>query len=111
MVKENLFKRAAKTLEEVTGIQAEKVKSEARQISEIDGQVNLHAPQVATEFLLNLNLKRNLTNAALGNFVVTHGKQLPKTVLVADYITPEQAEKLRQTNIPFFDAAGNAYFN
>src|SRR3982751_1565002 len=104
MVKEDLFERAAKSLKLVTGIKAEKVKPEARRISEIDGQVNLRAPRVATEFLLNLELKRNVTNAALGNLIVTNGKQLPKTVLVADYLTPEQAEKLRQNNIPFFDA-------
>ena len=111
MAKKDLFESAAESLKLVTGIQAEKVKSKARRIPEIDEQVNLRAPQVATEFLLNLDLKRNLTNAALGNLIVTNGKQLPKTVLVADYLTPEQAEKLRQNNISFFDAAGNVYFN
>lgn len=111
MAEKNIFERAAESLKSVTGIKVEKVKSKARGIPEIDGQVNLRAPQVATEFLMNLKLKKNLTNAALGNLIVTHGKQMPKTVLVADYLTPEQAEKLRQNNIPFFDVAGNAYFN
>lgn len=111
MVKEDLFKKAAKLLEEVTGIRAEKVNFKNAGIPELAGQVNLRSPQVAAEFLLNLNIKRNLTNASLGNLIVTDGKKSGKTLLVADYVTPEQIEKLRRANIPFFDTAGNVYFN
>lgn len=33
------------------------------------------------------------------------------TMLVADYVNRQQAERLRQLNIPFIDTAGNAYVN
>lgn len=111
MSKEELFKRAAKSLEETTGIRTEVKNPKKLGAQPGDGQIKIHAPQIAGEFLLNLNVKKNLTNAALGNLAVEQAKQPEKMVLVADYVTPEQADRLRQAGIPFFDAAGNVYFN
>lgn len=111
MVKDDLLARAVKSLQETTGIRAQKIKSRKTSIRENDGQLKVHAPQPAGEFLLNLNIKKNLTNAVLGNLAVEQAGQSEKTVLIADYVNPEQADKLRKVNIPFFDTAGNAYFN
>lgn len=44
--------------------------------------------------------------------VVERVKKLPiKGILVADYINPEMAQRLRTENVQFIDAAGNAYLN
>lgn len=111
MQKEDLFEKAAESLKLVTGIEVKKIKRKTDRLPESEGQVNLRAPQNPAAYLYNLSTARNLTNAALGNLIVTRGRQTPKTVLVTEYITPEQAENLRRHNMPFFDAAGNAYFN
>lgn len=39
-------------------------------------------------------------------------RQLPgKGMLVADYVNPNMADKMREMDIPFIDTAGNAYIN
>lgn len=39
-------------------------------------------------------------------------RRLPGTgMLVADYVNPNMADKMREMNIPFIDAAGNAFIN
>ena len=39
-------------------------------------------------------------------------RQLPgKGMLVADYVNPNMADKMREMDIPFVDTAGNAYIN
>lgn len=111
MNNEELFKRAAKSLEETTGICTKAMNPKKMDVQSGNGQIKVHAPQIAGEFLLNLHIKKNLTNAALGNLAVEQAEQREKMVLVADYITPEQADRLRQAGIPFFDAAGNVHFN
>jgi hypothetical protein len=53
--------------------------------------------------------KQGLRPATLGA-VVHQLRQLgPNTMLVTDYVTPPLAEELRQREVPFMDAAGNAY--
>jgi hypothetical protein len=53
--------------------------------------------------------KRWLTPGTLGH-VVTRLRELGKhAMLVADYVTPPVAEKLKELDIAFVDAAGNAY--
>lgn len=44
--------------------------------------------------------------------LVNQVKQLPgKGILVADYVNPTMADKLRDLDIPYIDAVGNAYIN
>jgi hypothetical protein len=53
--------------------------------------------------------KRWLTPATLGN-VVTRLRILGKdALLVTDYATPAVAERLKELDVPFVDAVGNAY--
>jgi hypothetical protein len=57
-------------------------------------------------------VKPRLTNEGLGH-VVSEFKRpsgLPR-LLVTHHVTPPQTEKLRQANIQFVDAAGNAFLN
>ncbi|MCR4301739.1 MAG: type IV toxin-antitoxin system AbiEi family antitoxin [Sulfuricaulis sp.] len=56
-----------------------------------------------------VEVKRWLTPATLGH-VVTRLRDLGKdTILVTDYVTPPVAEKLKEMDVAFIDAAGNAY--
>jgi len=44
--------------------------------------------------------------------LVNQVKQLPgKGILVADYVNPTMADKLRELDIPYIDAVGNVYIN
>lgn len=56
-----------------------------------------------------VEVKRWLTPATLGH-VVTRLRDLGKnTILVTDYATPQVAEKLKELDVAFVDAVGNAY--
>lgn len=56
-------------------------------------------------------VKRWVQQANLGA-VINQIEQLPgKGMLVADYINPKMADKLREVNVPFIDTMGNAYIN
>ena len=50
-----------------------------------------------------------LTKQAVGLLAVKATEQELPIMLVADYVNRPQADRLRQLNIPFIDAAGNAY--
>jgi hypothetical protein len=55
--------------------------------------------------------KRGLRPATLG-VVVQHIQRMgEKTLLIADYVTPQLADALRNHGIAFIDTAGNAYIN
>lgn len=56
-------------------------------------------------------IKRWAQQANLG-VLVNQIEQLPgKGMLVADYVNPKMAERLREQKVPFIDTAGNAYIN
>ena len=72
-----------------------------------DGELRLVLGGKRQTFLVEA--KRWLTPATLGN-VVTRLRGLGKNaILVTDYVTPPVAEKLKDLDITFVDAAGNAY--
>ena len=56
-------------------------------------------------------IKTHITHAKLGQ-IATQIHRLPeKGILVADYVTPQIADRLKELNIPFIDTAGNVFFN
>ncbi len=58
-----------------------------------------------------VEIKANLTHAALGiaGHQIKEGRQ--KTLLATRYVTPQIADRLKELDIPFADAAGNSYIN
>lgn len=54
-------------------------------------------------------IKTNVSDAAIGNIALHAQKIGDRFALVARYITPAQAQKLRQLGLAYFDTAGNAY--
>ena len=55
--------------------------------------------------------KRALTPATLGAALHELAQLKPPALLVADYVTPPMAERLREAGVEFLDGAGNAYLN
>ncbi len=58
-----------------------------------------------------VEVKRNPNNATIGDFALRRMRSNTQTVLVADHVTRNQAEQLREFGIQFFDTTGNAYFD
>lgn len=74
-----------------------------------DARVRLAAPGM--DRLFAVEIKRRFTQAALG-MAVHRLEQFPqKGMVVADYVNPNMAERLRAMDLPFLDLAGNAYIN
>lgn len=70
--------------------------------------VNGHKTKVA------IDVKQNLTMAILNGVVLLLQKRQEygeKGIVVARYINPRIAERLRELNVWFFDTVGNAYLN
>lgn len=72
--------------------------------------------QITIDFPNGIQLKRqtpkvrtNVTYSAIAETATEAADN--GVVLVADYISQPQADKLRELNLPFFDTAGNAFFN
>lgn len=74
-----------------------------------DATLRLHTNEGMHEFALKI--KRGLTTQVLGATLLQI-KNLPlKGMIVTDYMNPQMAERFRERDIPFIDAAGNAYIN
>ena len=58
-----------------------------------------------------VEVKNTLTRATLGIAVQQLRKFPQRGILVTQYITPQMADLLKEMDIPFVDAAGNAYIN
>jgi hypothetical protein len=88
---------------EVTPLPAKRATQQARP----DAALRLTLDGRKQTFLVET--KRWLTPATLGN-VVTRLRILGKdALLVTDYATPPVAERLKELDVPFVDAVGNAY--
>lgn len=58
-----------------------------------------------------VEVKRNLTRATLGLAIHQTNKFQEKGLIVAGYVTPQMADLMKEMDIQFVDAAGNAYIN
>jgi hypothetical protein len=107
----NLLDRALEAFRAATDlpIQVERSNIRNRFGQEIDVIVRLRAYGVDEQFAIEL--KTNLTNPTLG-VIAQHLVRFPyRGLLVTGYLNPRMAERLREMNIFFLDAAGNAYLN
>ena len=60
---------------------------------------------------LNVEIKRHAQHTNVG-MLIKQIKRLPdENILVADYINPNLADKLKHENIQYLDTAGNAFLN
>lgn len=76
---------------------------------QLDALADVHAADHTNTYAIEV--KRNLTTATLG-LAVEHLRNAPyKGMLIAEYVNPNIAEKLKAMDIAFLDLAGNAYLN
>jgi hypothetical protein len=59
----------------------------------------------------SVELKRWAQQANIGTIVAQLRRMPPPALLVADYVNPNMADRLREAGAQFIDAAGNAYLN
>src|ERR1044072_7765636 len=52
-------------------------------------------------------IKKYLTNDTLGALTTQIRHTRPRGILVTHHVTPNQSDKLKKLNVPFFDTAGN----
>jgi len=71
----------------------------------IDAKIRITKLRVS----LYVEIKLNITNQMVG--AVVHQLKDKKAVLVTRYITPQQADRLKDLKIQFLDTAGNAYID
>lgn len=63
------------------------------------------------EYFFEAEIRNVITRATLGGAVRHLDLFQKKGILIARYITPQIADELEKMDIPFIDAAGNAYIN
>lgn len=106
-----LIKRALNAFREATGFRANVVNLEPTLGGPLtaDALLRFAGPGTAAEFLAEV--KKGLTAATIGA-VIERLKRFPqKVVLIAEYINPNMADKLKQMDVPFIDTVGNLYLN
>lgn len=103
-IEKQLLTDALQAFEETTAVATAILKTDLVQTDiGADTQVRLGKTTLWAE------IKARLTPANLGP-VLAHLKRLPgPALLVTPYMTPPMAERLKAQDIPFIDAAGNAY--
>jgi len=74
-----------------------------------DAMLRLHAKGARQLFFAEV--KRALTNAALGVLVGKTEERAANRILVTEYVNPNMADRLRRLNVPFIDTAGNVLVN
>lgn len=77
----------------------------------IGAKLTITAPGGKRTKTFNAEIKNTLSSSAIAQIATLAGKGPGGVVLVAEYVSALQGEKLRALNIPYFDTAGNAFFN
>lgn len=106
-----LLHNALEAFQTITGL---KIAIEAEEFTNnaghhADAQVRLTAPGVDQRFVVEV--KARLTPTNLGMAVHQLQRFQQKGLIVADYVNPKMAERLKAMDMAFLDLAGNAYLN
>ena len=107
---QTLLQNVLHSLRESVGIIARPASARQRVVPEQLALLQLGVKGYEQTFAALVKLR--LTNEGLGHVVAEFKRPaaLPR-LLVTHYVTPPQTEKLRQANVQFIDAAGNAFLN
>lgn len=106
----DVLSRAIQALEKSAGIHTEITKP-ASGTTGYEIEISLPDTNKKKGRTFLAEVKRNLSQAALGEVFIESRHAGKKFILVSEYIAPGEAEMLRDLGIAFFDAVGNAYFN
>ncbi len=106
----DILVQAVHSLADSTGLQAAIEAIEPKQSVRADAIIDLKDDNKRWRFYVEL--KTQLTSHTLGSALAAVSeikKEYASVALVAAYVNPSQAEKLRELGIEFFDAAGNVF--
>lgn len=108
-----IFEIAAAALRETSGLDATLEEAERLPRLSTGWQPNalVRINREKKTFRFDTEIKERLTSSALGDLAAKLQGTRGRALLITSYINPVQADKLRTFKIPFFDAAGNAFFN
>lgn len=106
-----ILDKAITALQQQTGLLKESYSRFAKRGQWVDYKLSLRTPQENQPREYWAEVKKNINSAAISQAAFQAGQTQEKVVLVTEYISQPQAEKLRRLDVSFFDAAGNAYFN
>ncbi|ROT96203.1 hypothetical protein EB809_17360 [Marinobacter sp. R17] len=98
-----LLDQALEAFENETGLELKLVSMEARPSVDATLVLEPRGPKYSAE------LKRWAPQANLGAMIAQLNKLPTPALLVADYINPNMADRLRDAGFQFIDASGNAY--
>lgn len=106
-----ILKKVVNSLLKQTGISIEY--NNALNDKETDYQINIIVPDEMRSRMISclVEIKPRVNNTIISNLAIKAKYSTEHIVLISEYISPLQAEMLRELNISFFDTAGNAYFN
>jgi hypothetical protein len=102
--KEDLLRRAAKALRHTTGFSTEILPSIS---STVGRRLKIFTDNDVHE--ISINFKPTLNNASIGQLALEFREMNQPTLLAAEYVSPDQADKLKELGILFFDTYGNAF--
>lgn len=106
-----ILDKAVVALQKQTGMQKESYSLLDGRGQSVDYKLSLCAPQEIEPLKFWAKVKKNINGAAISEAVFQSAQAAEKFVLVTEYVSQPQAEKLRELGVSFFDTAGNAYFN
>lgn len=106
-----ILEKASRALRDETGLEVKVQKRLDRSKTWADFPLSIQTSEKNTSVLTYwAEVKRNVSNPVISEVIRQIEAMPEKLVLVAEYITQPQAQKLRELNISFFDTAGNAFF-
>lgn len=90
------------------GLTIELIK-EVRQVSHLQADAVARVRHGEQESIYLVECKRNVRPANLGVILHQMDRLGQQAMLITDYLAPDLADELKERDIPFLDAAGNAY--
>lgn len=106
-----ILEKAVVALARETGLQVEHQIHFNKKGIEDGYKFELSTPKEKRPREFRAELRTTLSKAGIAQAALEAEKAGEKRMLVAEYVSQPQAEKLRSLGIQFFDTAGNAYFN
>lgn len=105
----NIIKKALELFEKTTGIETDFQMVKTTDNHNPDNKVRITHENENWDFVVETKTRITRATALLDR--LANMNQPEKTLIITEYATPHTADMLKKANMPFFDAAGNAYFN
>lgn len=107
---QKIIEKAAKAANEQSGVQIKYTPYRAAD-HKADYAAEITAPNVERAAKYAVEVKTRFSNATLGNVMLQAKRIKEPFLLITEYITQPQAEKMRELGVEFLDTTGNAYLN